>query len=420
MKNPWFTRVWTVQEDAFSQSSVFLFDRSEIPSHRFTSTLIKWDFVSTSEYLLFDFRSYMRELIQSVRRGGKHEYEGRLRDQEIRILHSLTALQCSQPHDKIFGLYAALVRGGADLEPPDYDKDIILLFQEVIVSFIMRYQRLNPLTITLPTPASTGFPSWVPDWTMGARGAEPPDEPTSIPESSGVFRFIEHAIDESKHATNRARAEILWNSTEKSIQLKAERLGYISARLAVTPSDQSNYASQSYDFGKICQQWFKANEDTLLSYEFETLRDLFCLHIYADTTELATWLHTMRYPIMEDAVAAFQTPDPYPPDYLRRFRDDFSAPSDWQRQAGTVQRDHVDRTINYAFITLDDGQLGRAHHTCQEGDGVWLLAGGQWPMVLRPQGTAGYRIVAPAYIANIMRGERWPEDESQLKRITLL
>lgn len=202
--------------------------------------------------------------------------------------------------------------------------------------------------------------------------------------------------------------------------MKAERLGYIGTRIAGTPSDERDpNAVASHDFGSIYHQWFLANREALLSCEFETIRDIFCLHNYADYTELSVWIHTTTYPRMEDAVAALQEPGPNPPDYFKRFWKDYSAPFDWERQPRAVQRDHVDRTVNYAFITLDDGQLGRAHHTCRDGDSVWLLEGGQWPMVLRPQGTAGYRIVAPAYIANVMRGERWPNDESQLKQITL-
>lgn len=208
MRNPWFTRVWTVQEEAFSQPSVFLFDRSEIPSHRFTSSLTKWDSVSTPEFLLFEFRYYMRELIKSVRRGGENGYRGWLKDQELRMLRCLTALQCSQPHDKIFGLYSALMKGGSDLEPPDYDKDIAPLFQEVVVSFIRRYQRLDPLTITLPAAPSTDFPSGVPDWIAVSLVAGPEYGSKAIPESPGVFRFIEYPLDESRHATKRTRARI--------------------------------------------------------------------------------------------------------------------------------------------------------------------------------------------------------------------
>ncbi|KAK8012945.1 hypothetical protein PG991_010320 [Apiospora marii] len=76
---------------------------------------------------------------------------------------------------------------------------------------------------------------------------------------------------------------------------------------------------------------------------------------------------------------------------------------------------------DYAFITLDNGLYARAHHTCHEGDEAWLLAGSDVPVILRRQEANNeFRVVAPAYVHGIMRGEMWPEDTSTLETITLV
>ncbi|KAI1246483.1 hypothetical protein MGN70_013383 [Eutypa lata] len=90
-----------------------------------------------------------------------------------------------------------------------------------------------------------------------------------------------------------------------------------------------------------------------------------------------------------------------------------------QSDTGTLERNEQIKAANYAFFFLDNGYMGMAYHTYQEGDQVYLLAGSDWPFILRPKGDA-FRIVAPASIHGVMEGELWPEDESELDQITLV
>ncbi|KAK8054590.1 heterokaryon incompatibility protein-domain-containing protein [Apiospora phragmitis] len=83
---------------------------------------------------------------------------------------------------------------------------------------------------------------------------------------------------------------------------------------------------------------------------------------------------------------------------------------------------HANAGVNYAFIHLDSGHVGRAHHTCREGDKVYLLAGADMPVVLRRGGKEGtFRVVAPAFIVGAMDGELWPDKlDAALEPITLV
>ncbi|KAK7752516.1 hypothetical protein SLS62_005484 [Diatrype stigma] len=79
----------------------------------------------------------------------------------------------------------------------------------------------------------------------------------------------------------------------------------------------------------------------------------------------------------------------------------------------------IEVASHYALFLLDNGYLGLAYRTCQEGDQVFLLAGSDWPFVLRQDGNA-FRLVAPAYVYGVMEGQLWPEDEGELEQITLV
>lgn len=75
--------------------------------------------------------------------------------------------------------------------------------------------------------------------------------------------------------------------------------------------------------------------------------------------------------------------------------------------------------VNYALFFLDNGYVGLAYHTCQKGDQLYLLAGSDWPFILRQDGDA-FWLVAPAYVHGVMEGQLWPDDESELEQIMLV
>jgi hypothetical protein len=62
-----------------------------------------------------------------------------------------------------------------------------------------------------------------------------------------------------------------------------------------------------------------------------------------------------------------------------------------------------------AFFLTTTGHMGIANHMVQEDDIVALFAGGNFPMIIRPDGKH-YRLISPSYINGIMQGEAWPGD----------
>lgn len=97
----------------------------------------------------------------------------------------------------------------------------------------------------------------------------------------------------------------------------------------------------------------------------------------------------------------------------------FDIGGDEPLQKMRILRDQLNIQAEYALFVLDSGYMGMGFHTCREGDVVFLLAGAEFPMVLRPDG-AQYRSVAPTYVHGVMEGELWQGEGHKLEEVVLI
>ncbi|KAK7995122.1 HET-domain-containing protein [Apiospora arundinis] len=413
LQDPWFARVWTVQEVAFARSAVVMSNQWKVPFH-ILANAIKipyWKFGRLEK--LIEFRL---DAAKSLNNFSSDSLMQPPRE-HIGLFRCLPYLQCIQPHDKVYGFYTMIQSWGIQLAPPDYDKDVSQLFQEFVMVFVQHNKSLEPLTTTLPASPATGLASWTPNWlitrtTIGDDGLDM----TGVFDT-GIFR-------DTKYASSFSKATVKWDPGRGSIELRSKRLGYIMTLSSCSP-EEPREPEQFREFVSECRNWCQANREEIKSYTPYSINDLFALSSFCSIIESSVWFHTMIYQNLNEAAAAILSPGLQPPQYLQQLAEDFKAvtspeviKSELQEISNRTQS-LVNKTAHYAFITLDTGHLGRAHHSCQLGDEIWLLAGCKWPLVLRRQGDS-FRIVAPAYIVGIMRGELWPKDEDTLETITLV
>ncbi|KAK1849314.1 HET domain-containing protein [Colletotrichum chrysophilum] len=72
------------------------------------------------------------------------------------------------------------------------------------------------------------------------------------------------------------------------------------------------------------------------------------------------------------------------------------------------------------FFSID-GRAGLGVPWILEDDQIFVIAGLKHPFVLRPHGDNGeYRLVGPSVVTGMMKGELWPEDESELRDIDIV
>jgi hypothetical protein len=83
-----------------------------------------------------------------------------------RLWNNTYLRHASQPHDRIYGLYALLRRQGLELPVPDYQKSLVQVCQELTLAFIRSCGSLMPLHMFEQTPRLENMtsPSWMLDW----------------------------------------------------------------------------------------------------------------------------------------------------------------------------------------------------------------------------------------------------------------
>lgn len=389
---PWFVRVWTLQEIAFSREAVVKIGPHELAWHDVAATLTgKWNISPYSETKSLSIRDKFRGMVNESRTSTQvtNNYLA-----HTRLFRLIPELQCTRDQDRIFGLHSILTQTGLTLPRPDYDKPISHIFQEAVVSFIRSYGKLDLVSLTIPPRLRHDTPSWVPDWLappprhllFEVHGTFPPDGPFLFP----------------RRASGYSRAEAPSVFTNGKLPSKGKHLGNIRLRLSCEPEGPADQFGPGGvgGFVRICREWCETLYMSLGNASTgiieESIRCIPPYHLWSGSFQ--AWVEVLSSTNTAHPTLEFE-------------------PS--MEKACRFQRNRVDRGTHYAFIRLGDNLFGRAHYSCAEGDDVYLLAGSDVPLVLRRDGD-NYRVVAPAYIIGAMKGEYWPEDESTLETITLV
>lgn len=348
------------------------------------------------------------------------------------LLRSLWHLDCKLAHDRIFGIYPVLIRAGLDLPKPDYGRPVSHVFQEVVVAFVHVTESLAPLWMTLPAASTEGLPSWVPNWLTYCPEIRHREGFLDAVETSGTFE--RHGC--RGNATPLSRAQVAhFDIARGTLKLKGKHLSKIKQRLSCLPQDPryGDGLAQDEEFVDICRQWCRSVHCSMgesVMGAVEWLINCVALLTYCKPSELEGWFHWMLHADVEQAalIAASKATRPgyfqhlygaRPPRARLSPSSTISEITEYLEISCIDTQRYVTQGVHYAFITLESGHFGRAHYSCQEGDSVYLLAGCEMPLILRPHGDA-FRVVAPAHVLGAMEGELWSDDESALETITLV
>jgi hypothetical protein len=64
---------------------------------------------------------------------------------------------------------------------------------------------------------------------------------------------------------------------------------------------------------------------------------------------------------------------------------------------------------DWILFSTSSGYLGKTTGYPEQDDTIALLAGSEWPVILRQEGE-NWRYIGAAYVQGIMNGEAWPRD----------
>ncbi|KAK8036227.1 hypothetical protein PG993_008841 [Apiospora rasikravindrae] len=431
---PWFFRMWTLQEVALAYEVILVYGQ----------WTVDWD---TFRRGCVGHATLVGGMVDSFQVSIRHDVIRWIRQQSplafgIRQLGAVRNLECSLPHDKIYGMYAILASLGIPLESPDYSQPVTMIIERVTLSLIQHFQNLAVIMLTLPPSPTLGMASWVPDWLT-------PLDDSRFVDYSGTFFPGSYSSFSVYHASKDAKHDPTQRGTvDNSLIVSGKAIGRIAKSIAASsPWDKTknNITDMELftDMIRVCRQWcryisqgdrpihlsgdhspIRATHLALLavnnmkqhrSWTLETFGKWFALMTDPETSPVfLARLRSMRE--QKQILERLEEEEEDPVSLIRTLLNDSHGQSEDAIQI------HANAGVNYAFVHLDSGYIGRAHHSCQEGDSVYLFAGADMPVVVRRCGEGGtFRVVAPAFIVGVMDGELWPgESDEELELITLV
>ncbi|KAI1283608.1 heterokaryon incompatibility protein-domain-containing protein [Xylaria sp. FL0933] len=426
----WWHRVWTVQESVLGPALTFVCGSRQLPAqqafdvaycwfkHMYTCCQDPWYtiFKSTAgQPGLGDVCTILRKIKEMRTSIGHFRF--------TQILSKFMSRQCSDPHDKVYGLLGFASEEESSFIVPDYSKPVAQLYREVSLALIQHTGELDILSMHYPkTPNHDDslvdtLPSWVPDWSVHLD----PSVLHDIDDRLSCVSFYRASGDTRCHVEATLSGSLLVR-------------GKIISRISLLSSDENHLDAASLkNFFLEWQKMVGADKDPSRLYaksKTTTISDAFwqtlCCSLIPD-----------RDAPREKAMHRTTDDSPYKPwfdawwEWLQEHDCDphklMDIRTEYSRAEINVMGGLVSTSINMRrlFMSEEDGWIGLVPVDARVGDIVVLLEGGRVPYILRPADNPEgendiqhYELMGPAYVHGVMDGSEW--DDNHLQEFYLL
>lgn len=473
LDNPWWTRVWTLQEIVLAHDAVMCMGCEEVGWEFLRSAIAHYKalgFVTFSESWFgskINSRLEQLDMVISIKTVRESEVVvgGDVGDELLYYLASSHWRDSKMPHDKIYavlGLFDKDRHVGVDV---DYTSDPADVYRRATRALMERSSNLDVLGFCYPfkIPRVTDLPSWVPDWGSSSNLAAP-----LMNDAKGKLR--------ATHATKGSRSEPRWEDDNTTLVLQGHIIDSITKLGSVKPAvsiDDLNEGSADHLLKDpavlAAAESFPATWDDLdperpirhlLSEYWKNIKATapFMKKLLSEVLSIVS--HKERYIEWQDFIASelkgtslphpdpsvvfrdiLTTSTPYPSgqaETQRRFEEWLKALSSIRRLK-SVKVDRISpamfRTLGFAaglwkameedensFSTYtlhtarrrlgitQSGRLCLLPKGTEVGDKIALLRGGRVPVVLRPRvGGRSVEFIGEAFVHGIMDGEAFDE-----------
>ncbi|KAI0543316.1 heterokaryon incompatibility protein-domain-containing protein [Xylaria curta] len=425
LDQPWFTRMWTIQEVAMASPKAVYLCRGD--------KMMRWEnFMQAiaSRKLDTDVSSLVQNAAQvfnrlkplfesaraSARRPGLVSPQGLLGSftplrEILNILVEVRGRLSTDVRDKVFALHGIFKAFNSRFPAPDYSKLARQVFCETAEAVIEQDECLHILYHVPSRARMSDLPSWVPDW-----------GDTDVTDSNPTFAFWRASCSSMHHPSPDSRHG-------DSLRTSGKFLGKISIRSTALSAEIDPTVGEI----EVFQDWFQCCRRLAGSYItgesieeafYETLvqlpptetcldMDIFIRQSYREKLSLELYKEWTK--VITQSIKSNETTEV---DMEHQPSSTTTAASALGGAAKTFH-DTVRESLRGKTLFLTDTQhMGIAGDAIREGDVVALLSGLEMPIILRPNGS-GYSVVTCAYIHGVMEGEEWPGEDS-LDVITLV
>ncbi|KEY74436.1 hypothetical protein S7711_04474 [Stachybotrys chartarum IBT 7711] len=421
----WWQRVWTVQESVLCPKLCIICGPRQLPAERFFGvgeSYFKHLYTCCQDIWYDIFRSTAGQpgLGDVCTALGKisdmRQSRGELRFGQI--LSKFMSRNCSDPHDKLYGLLGFASQDEAALILPDYSKPIPTVYEEVTLGLMQFAGCLDLLSMHLPVDSDAAaderdLPSWVPDWRQDSDAA-----------------FL-HDIDD------RISSLAHYNATQDSIASVTSpepgRLvvrGVVISEIAVLSTDDNHLDARS--LAAFFQSWrdlvgvSKSPSQLYANSKSTTIDDAYwqtlCCSLIPDRHQprndslLQRTTDGSSHRLWYDAWWEWCEKHDCDPAKLMDIKSEYS------RAEINVMGGWISTSINMRrlFVSNGPGWIGLVPKDAVQGDVVVLVEGGRVPYIFRPLGTDNslYQFVGDAYVHGVMDGSEW--QSQKVEEMTLV
>lgn len=467
-RRSWFTRMWTLQEIVLAADAEIVCGRETMDFDGMGVTLVPllYNEVIREVYTLsyqkilacVESRVEFRNLVHQ----GKPMPRGvGMRHPEIysfkltRLIRATRAFAASNPKDRAYGIFGLLQRFEISLPRPDYGQSRGKIYWEFIVRLIKHEGSLLFLQFTSSWASKLlDAPTWVPDlsdgdshlYNIGGTFTATKRCPSSyeISQDHRILSTFGKPVDDIFLYSGK----MIWSPPAHVADgpLVGLEDGFKETIAALREWSVMIHArTVQRRYGGASDQEPEGEAEGITSDFFNTAAPRSVTDPVLDafektlTREYSTVLHAKPYPyhllgdpmirlwfqILHGGVAmdgGFPSEKDYVPGSREMFfenasRRHLTETPEWRilyalkTLAYTEELQHAISTMaqHSVFFITGTGYMGMGPPSCCAGDVVALLAGIDVPMILRRDG-ARYRVVGPAYVAGIMKGEAWGGD----------
>jgi hypothetical protein len=424
----WFYRLWTLQESVLAREALVVCGKWSISWDVLLSALSRlrprenaggrFGFISTFDYALRSRQAVVDALSSP---NVSHPVST--------VLTQGLLLQAGKPQDHVFGLYALLQKMGVPLSQPDYNRPVEEVFAEAAKLAIERDNALHILTFVNGVEKRKNWPSWVPTWADKLVPLALDDGRFKATKgSSPLYGFSGHGRHLKVQA---AKVDIVY--------LTSKRSPYLGEDLLLQPGDRAAVVESSVDAVEAYHEWminvsqwpsrYSGANQRMRAFIKVLLQDSSAVFDSAANSSEIQGGFSQWQQLLSAANPGSATPMGVIEHNL--------GPEDTSTEGLPADKWHLVRTPAWkihsaiakdpkaslfdhhvelgckgkVFFATASGYMGMAPASIREGDAVVLVSGLQTPLVVRlvggAGGTAAYRLLGPAYVLGMMKGELW-------------
>ena len=317
----------------------------------------------------------------------------------VSVYRALRGRVVSRPKDQSYAFHGVLKSLEIELTAPDYAKSVGQIYEDLFKDLLKSGWSLN-LLLDAGLPGFEDSPSWTPNWNL-ASTKDWLDEGYVYEE--GKMTMTATPASRSTHVFNDEGTLSIWGSWQGSIMFCSGQLHEVS-EIADRETDATSHLAHLQNIRSlICvisafraQSRIVGRDETLSSAIFELLQARISSRIGLEGQKnFDAW-----YTIMTDTTSASDDLNEQVTMCDSSLAKDSSAMSYYYQICAKLANKRV------LFVT-STGHVGTGSQYVALGDHVYLVSGVTMPLVLRNAQDEQRRIVSPAFVYGMMKGEKW-------------